>query len=375
MEPTGATEGRIQGSEVGLVKNMRSKGFSVIDTTTYEYIGQIGEGKHPHALAISSGFGYVPYMSSNFVEIIDLASLSVVGKIEEVGDAPVGASLTNDGRYLFVTSYAPIPGEKKPGVSVIDTKDNSITETVSLGKSAGVVTDTSNDIWVTLKDDDEVVKISGEPPFEIIERFGLPSGPQDIIMSTDTSNQSQRGLLGVNSVEDDKVTFIENSEILSTVEAPNPRGGSFVEENERWFVSDTEGDGITVIDINQVRQGSSDPVLKRVSTGSPSAFTDVTPDGSIVVIDAYNDDKITFLDTDTLEILDRVETGDNPHHPQFGPEGNICYVPNMEDETVSVVNVEKIYSGGSAEVVRHIEVPGGTGPSSFFQTQRRDFHE
>jgi protein NirF len=362
-----------------LIKHLRSEGFTVIDANRHEPLAQLGTGRQPHALAVHPGsrWGYVPYMGSNTLEVVDLWTLEVRTRIEQgqVGTAPVGAALTRTGEYLFVSSYGALPDHDSAGLVVFETSDRgdvTLLKQLPVGKAGGVVVDVRNDIWVALKDENAVIRLAGNPPFEETDRFAVPGDPQDMAYAATS------GLLGVNNVDDGSVTFINTllGELQGTVPAPNPRGGTAVPTADRWFVGDTEGDGVTAIDVATVRDADGDRLAdaaERVTLGTPTAFTDVTPDGAVLAVDAYEDDRVTFLDPATLDVVARVRTGEMPHHPQFSADGRSCYVPNTDEDTVTVLDTQALRGGdGNAPILTTIDLPEGSSPSGCFRTDRRE---
>jgi protein NirF len=365
---------------LALVKHLRGEGCTVIDAQHHEPLGHVGSGRQPHTLAVHPGgrWGYLPYMGSNTLEVVDLWSFEVSETLEqqEVGTAPVGASLTRTGEFLITSCYGPLPDHDTPGLAVFETSDSGslrLVEQVPVGKAGGVVVDVRNDLWVALNDDDAVVRLAGEPPFKEADRFAVPGDPQDMAYAP------EYGLLGVNNMDDGSVTFIDTlaGELRGTVDAPNPRGGTVVPSADRWFVGDTDGDGVTAIDLDGVHRktaGSIADTSERISLGTSTAFTDVTPDGELLVVDAYEDDRVTFLDPERLNVVQRIQTGASPHHPQFSADGDVCYVPNMDGDSVTVLDTSTLRAGdGEASVVTTIEFPDGSGPSGCFRTDRRGF--
>lgn len=361
-------------SGLALVKHLRGEGFTAVDTSRHETVGQVGEGRQPHTVAVhpAGRWGYVPYMASNSLEVIDLWSLEVASKVDDVGTAPVGATVTRTGDYLFVSSYGALPNEDSPGLAVFETDDEggvSRLAELPVGKAAGVVVDAANDIWVALNEACEVVRFDGQPPFEELDRFSVPGDPQD------TSFSREYGLLGVNNVEDGSVTFFDTlgAERLATVDAPNPRGGAAVPGACRWFVGNTEGDGVTAVNLEEVREADPERLdaAESVETGSSTAFVDARPDGELVVVDAYEDNRVTFLDPGSLEVVHKIRTGGTPHHPRFSVDGRRCYVPNEDDDTVSVLDTGGRVGEGAVSHVKDIQLPNGVAPSGCFLIQRR----
>jgi protein NirF len=363
-------------SRLALVKHLRGEGFTVIDAVEHERLAQVGTGRQPHALAVHPGgrWGYVPYMGSNSLEVVDLWDLDVVTRITDTGTAPVGAALTSTGEYLIVSCYGALPDHETPGLAVFETDDHgtaTLVEQLPLGKAGGVVVDVRDDLWVALNDENAVVRLTGNPPVEERDRFAVPGDPQDMAYA------ASYGLLGVNNVADGSVTFVDTlaGDHLGTVSAPNPRGGTAVPAADRWFVGDTEGDGVTAVDLTTVRADDGRPAdaAERVRLGTPTAFTDATPDGAVLAIDAYEDDRVTFLDPASLDVVARVPTGPEPHHPRFSADGRVCYVPSVGDDTVTVVDVAAVRSGDDSPVLTTIDLPDGSAPSGCFRTDRSAF--
>ena len=133
---------------------------------------------------------------------------------------------------------------------------------------------------------------------------------------------------------------------------------------------------MTAIDVTAVRAGvggSLDDAADRVALGTPTAFTDATPDGAVLAVDAYEDDRVTFLDPATLDVVARVRTGETPHHPRFSPDGRVCYVPNTDADTVTVLDATQLRGDDpAAPVVTTIDFPDGSAPSGCFRTDRRE---
>ncbi|WP_128903683.1 beta-propeller fold lactonase family protein [Halorubrum amylolyticum] len=368
-DPT-ADESAAPRGPLAFVKRLRAPGFAVVDATTHEPVGRVGSGRQPHGLVRSPGgrYGYVPYMGSNELEVVDLRRLTVANRVETVGTAPVGAAATRGGRHLFVSTYGPLPSGDDPGVIVLrtDGEELAVAAERPVGKAAGIAADARDDVWVVAADADEVVRIDGSPPFEVRDRFSVAAGPRDLTYSP------AYGLVGVNCVDGDRVTVVDalDGRVLGSVPAPNPRGGTVVPASDRWIVGDTEGDGVTAIDAAALRDGETGPAaVDRVSLGTPTAFTDATPDGRLVAVDAYADDRVAFLDPDALSVVDRVPVGETPRHPRFGADGRVCYVPSVDGDRVTVVETAAVGTDGDP-VVATVPFEEGVAPAGCFRTDR-----
>lgn len=360
--PTPAADS--QSRTLALVKLMRDTGVAVVDVSSAEYLGTVGDDRHPHGLAVHPGGRWVAvaFAGSGTVVVVDCRSRSVVAR-QTVGTAPIGIEYAPDGHYLYVTGYGSLPDDEEPGLTVLrataEQSQQYRLEPVAhrpIGKCAGLVVD-GDDLWVALKDDDAVVRLDGRPPFELRDRIDVPGDPQDLAYAP------AYDLLGVNNVEHGSVSFVDVSErrLAATVDAPNPRGGAVSRTHDRWFVGNTDGDGVTVVDI-----GDEPRRLGPISIGTATAFPDATVDGEFVVVDAYDDDRVTFLDVSTGSIVARVRTGATPRHPRFARGGDRCYVPNVDDDSLSVVDTSPLYESDEPIVRETIPLPADSAPSSCF---------
>lgn len=363
-----ADESTASRGPLAFVKRLRAPGFAVVDATSHEPVGRVGSGRQPHGLVRSAEgrYGYVPYMGSNELEVVDLRRLTVADRVEAVGTAPVGAAATGDGRRLFVSTYGPLPSGDDPGVTVLRTDGEAVSVAAELpiGKAAGIVADARDDVWVVAADADEVVRIDGRAPFEVRDRFPVAAGPQDLTYSP------TYGLIGVNCADGDRVTVVDapDGRALGSVPAPNPRGGTVLPGHDRWIVGDTEGDGVTAIDVAALRDAETgSAAVDRVSLGTPTAFTDATPDGGLVAVDAYEDDRVAFLDPGTLSVVDRVAVGETPRHPRFGADGRVCYVPCVDGDRVAVVETAAVGTDRDA-VIATVPFEEGVAPAGCFRT-------
>lgn len=358
----------VPATPLALIKRLRGSGFTVLDATRHEPVGHVGAGRQPHGLAVhpAGRYGYVPYMGSNTVEVLDLATLTVAAEADRFGVGPVGATLSRAGDYLFVSCYGPLPDADAPGLAVFETAADgaglAAVAEVALGKAGGLAVDARGDVWVALPEAGAVVRLAGSPPFEERQRVDVADEPRTVALAPET------GLLAVNDVGAGAVTFVDAlaGEVRGRVPAPNPRGGTAVPAADRWFVGDTGGDGLTAIDLAP----DGEPAATPVSLGTATAFTDATPDGALLAVDAYDDDRVTFLDPATLEVVDRVAVGPTPRHPRFSPGGDVCYVPSVDGDCVTVLATGAARRGaGPVERLATIDVPDG--PAGCFRTDRR----
>ena len=69
------------------------------------------------------------------------------------------------------------------------------------------------------------------------------------------------------------------------------------------------------------------------------------------------DDTISVIDTDTLEVIRTVETGQRPRGITFSPDGTVLYVCASDSDAVQVIDPD------TGEVLH--ELPSGEDPEQF----------
>jgi len=114
------------GNKAYVANNLNEPLVSVIDTTTDTVIATITVDGIPFDVAITPDGkrGYVS-VSPNKVNVIDILTDTVIGKIF-VGTTPEGIVTTPDGKKVYVTNF------DDNTVSVIDTMDNTVIDTVAV---------------------------------------------------------------------------------------------------------------------------------------------------------------------------------------------------------------------------------------------------
>jgi PQQ-dependent catabolism-associated beta-propeller protein len=111
----------------------------------------------------------------------------------------------------------------------------------------------------------------------------------------------------------------------------------------RIFVTNEQGDSVSVIDV------ASHEVIATVPVGKRPRGIGLAPDASAVYVAVSGDNVIAVLDPRTLEVTRRFASGDDPEAFAVHQNGHI-YISNEEDAKASVLDP------ASGEVVAEIEV-------------------
>lgn len=103
------------------------------------------------------------------------------------------------------------------------------------------------------------------------------------------------------------------------------------------FVANRDSSDIAVIDTR------SDQVIRRIALGK---FTNphmamLTNDGKKILVSATGRDRFLIVDLATQSVERTVETGQAPEHFDITMDDRFAYVGNMEDSTVSVIDLKE----------------------------------
>ncbi|HHY72561.1 MAG TPA: hypothetical protein GX497_04945 [Bacillus bacterium] len=358
-------------------------GFAVVDVETEQLVKHIGHGEYPHKATFhpNGKWAYLSFIVHSTIEVIDTKTLETVYVEKNMPKGSVGVNLSRDGRYLFVGSYGQIPGEGFPGISIFDTNfgetpELKLIKTIPIGRCGGVVVDSKNDLWVALTDANKVIRINGQPPFNVKQEIQVGAHPHDLVFCKELQ------ILQVNHADEKYVTFLDtlNNEVIGHVPTgDNPHGGKFVISDEAivCVVPSRKENVVSFIDIKKVLANRTstglmeDALIAQVDIGTPQGFVDATKDNRYAILDAYKATHVTIIDLQTYKIVKRVEVGDKPMHPQITHDGMKCFVDSMEEGTISVLDIKPLYEGNPDGVYVRTKLEDvGIQPSGNFFSYR-----
>jgi len=297
---------------VAYVSNHWSKNISVVDLAAGKVINTISVGSGPSALVLDhkAEFLYVNNSFDGNLSIIDIASAKEIKRIP-TGNFPIGIDISPDGQKVFVSHRRSVlVAFRKPPVTeiaIIDTNSKRITERKEI-HSAHIM----ENITFTPSGD--------------IALFTLIK-PKNLVPST----QIEKGWMiteGIGIIETG-----ENGKMVQLLlDEPNryfadPYDVVVSPDGKKAFVSHAGVDYISVLDLDAIRKiisenneeqlnllanhlgMSSEFVIKRIETGPNPKGLAISPDGDAVYIAERFADKVSVLDTRSLEILDRFDLG------------------------------------------------------------------
>jgi DNA-binding beta-propeller fold protein YncE len=293
---------------------------------------------HPALLALNK---------EGTLAIVNPATKQVLAKIR-VGDTPHEAAATPDGKYAFVSNY----GGSTPGnsISVIDLASQKEIHRVDLGplrrphglavfdgklyftcevnKVIGRYDPEANQIdWLLGTGQDQThmlelnrdgsqiyaANISGNT-ISIIDRAGAANwlvtslavgkGPEGFDITPDGKELwaagSRDGSVSIIDIAGKRVTRTFN------VQTKRSNRLRFTPDGRLALISDLDAGDLLILERETKKE------LKRLRLGSQPAGILIPPGGARAYVAVTGDDNIAVIDLKTLELVDRLSTGQNP---------------------------------------------------------------
>lgn len=110
------------------------------------------------------------------------------------------------------------------------------------------------------------------------------------------------------------------------------------------YVSNEKGNSVSVIDTDKME------MIATVKTGQRPRGIEVSRDGKFVYVALGDDDTIQIIDTKSLNIVGELPSGPDPEQFTLDPAGKTLYVANENDAMVTIIDVGKRAAIGQVTV-------------------------
>src|SRR5450756_3243783 len=109
----------------------------------------------------------------------------------------------------------------------------------------------------------------------------------------------------------------------------------------RAYISNEKVNSVSVIDTDKME------TIATVKTGQRPRGIEVSHDGKSVYVAVGDDDLIQVIDTKTLNVVSDLPSGPDPEQFILDPAGKLLYVANENDAMVTVLDVCLLYTSPS----------------------------
>ncbi len=222
-------------------------------------------------------------------------SLSPAGRSLPLGDLPLNMAVSSSNKYLAVTNN----GQSVQSIQLIDPKKEKVLHTVIIPKS-----------WYGLK-------------FSADEKFLYASGGNDnwILQYAIVNNKMQ----------------LKDSIILGNKwpEKISPAGIDIDDAAKKMYVVTKENNSLYVINL------TNKSIIQQLELGNEAYACLLSPDKKELYISSWGGDKVLIYDTRQRKLNGEVAAGDHPTELLLNKKGNILFVANANDNSVSVIDIKR----------------------------------
>ncbi|WP_374948279.1 bifunctional YncE family protein/alkaline phosphatase family protein [Mucilaginibacter sp.] len=218
--------------------------------------------------------------------------LSPTGRSLPLGDLPLNMQLSSSGKLLAVTNN----GQSTQSLQLIDPRSEKLLDEKVLGKS-----------WYGIAFSNNESKL-------------YASGGNDNIILTFNLSDNKLG-------KPDTIKLGQpwpKSKIGPTGMVVNKAGN-------RLYTVTKEDSSLYIIDPNQRT------ILNKVKLAAEAYSCVLSPDEKTIYISLWGGDKVAFYNTETGK-LSSISTGSHPNELLLNKKGNLLFVANANDNSVSIIN-------------------------------------
>lgn len=212
--------------------------------------------------------------TANTVSLFDSDSGDLRASVP-VGDGPHEAEVSPDGRIAVIGNYG--AAQEGSTLSVIDLTRAEVRRTIDLGKYT--------------------------------RPHGLDFLPDgDLLVTSETA----RRLL---------VVDVDSGEIERAIDTGQPGSHMVVASHDgrRAYTSNIGGGSVSVFDLERGER------IAIIPTGAAAEAIDISPDGSELWVGSNREQKVSVVDTETLEVVDEIPCGIWPIRLKFHPGGGTAF--------------------------------------------------
>jgi YVTN family beta-propeller protein len=222
-------------------------------------------------------------------------SLSAVGKNIGLGDLPLNMVISNNKKLIAVTNN----GQSNHSIELIDAVKGIKVDSLFIAKA-----------W-----------------------YGLAFSSNDQFLYVSAGHDNQVNRYAVNK---SKLQLVDS--FVLGKPWPNPIGTAGLEIEEtnhnKLFVVTKEAKSLYVFDL------STKKLLSQLSLGAEAYACKLSTDKSQLYISLWGNKKLLVYDIATAKIVQEIAVGDHPNEILLNKKGNLLFVANSQDNTVSIIDTK-----------------------------------
>ena len=271
---------------------------------------------------------YVTNQNGGNVSVIDTADNTVIDTIT-AGSNPSGVAITPNGKLVYVGNWF-------SDVSVIDTSLKTEIATIPGLNAFGTAVSPDGDYaYITNLGGSCTVSVVGTSTNTIVTNVDVGGcltggGAYNLAVTPDGAYVYLSAWFG-NSVS---VIDTSTNTLYTIISIGNrPWAVAITPDGTRAYVTIQDDNQIKVIDI------ATNTVIDTIDVDNSPSGIAITPDGTRAYVAIQSDNQVIVIDLATNTVIDTVTVGNSPIAIAITPDGTRAYAANYSEDTVSVINL------------------------------------
>lgn len=297
-----------------------------------------------------SSYNYITTSSETSVRVVRTSDNKLTDTFTINGD-PLSLSLTADGKYLYVV-YTSLDGPnnniRRYYLAVIQTSDNTVADTVSLGSydgsGGGTVLPDGKYVYIANKDRDSV-SVRQTSDNTVIDTISVGDGPSKPI-TTPTGDH-----VYVTNRSDPSISVIQTSgnTLIKTIPiGANPQGMVFTKTGDYLYVAEQSPDTVSVI------RTSDNTITETIPVGLNPTDVALTPNGKYIYVvnsgevkisyypdrqENWEDCSVSVILASNHTVLRDIPFDAGPNNIVITPNGDKAYVTVPSKNLITVIGL------------------------------------
>jgi YVTN family beta-propeller protein len=267
---------------------------------------------------VSAARSVLPGTQGNTTRLINNWTITPAGVETRLGDLPLNATLSPDGRYLLVSN----DGAGVQSLQVVSTATKRVLQTIPYNAPASVF------VGLAYSPDGTHAYASG--------------GGSDVVHTFTVASNGQ-------------LTASGDITIGTTAQNPFPTGLSISPDGKTLYVVNNLTNDVAVVDTT-TRQ-----ITHTIPVGGYPYQALVSKDGKTLYVSNWGDATVSVIDTQTMAVTSTIAVGQHPNSMVFGPDG-LLFVSDANSDAISVIDTDSNTVVRTISVSLYANAPYGSSP-------------